>query len=83
MPPSTPATLKNQLVAALPDGPSLIITKSTTRAIVDEFEASQGSDQIMTTALALERICDDLSPSTPSKSDCLQFAPLYRTLRDI
>jgi hypothetical protein len=83
MPPATLATLKNHLAAAASDGPSLTMTKSIIRAIVDEFEASQGSDQAMTPSLALERIRDDLPPSTLFHSDCLQYPPLYRTLRDI
>jgi hypothetical protein len=69
MPPANLATLKNQLAAADSDGPSLSMTKSIIRAIVDEFEASQGSDQAMTPSLALERIRDDLPPSILLHSD--------------
>jgi hypothetical protein len=83
MPPANLATLKTQLAAADSDGPSLSMTKSIIRAIVDEFEASQGSDQAMNSSSALERIRDDLPPSTLFHSDCLQYPPLYRTLRDI
>jgi hypothetical protein len=83
MPPANLATLKNQLAAADSDGPSLSMTKFIIRAIVDEFEASQGSDQAMNPSSALERIRDDLPPSTLFHSDCLQYPPLYRTLRDI
>jgi hypothetical protein len=80
--PATLATLKNHLAAATSDGPSLTMTKSIIRAIVEKFETSQGSDQAMT-PLALERIRDDLSPSTLFHRECLQYPPLYRTLSDI
>jgi hypothetical protein len=83
MPPATLATLKNQLAAAAQDDPSLAIAKSIIHRIVDEFEASQGSDSAMSSSLALERIRDDLPPSTLFHVGCLQFPPLYRSLRDI
>jgi hypothetical protein len=75
--------MKNQLAAADSDGPSLSMTKYIIRAIVDEFEASQGSDRAMFLSSALERIRDDIPPSTLFHSNCLQYPPLYRTLRDI
>jgi hypothetical protein len=56
--------VENHLAAAGSDGPSLKMTKSIIRAIVDELESSKGSDQAMTQSLVLERIRDDLPPST-------------------
>jgi hypothetical protein len=48
---------------------------------VEEFETFQGSDQAMNPSLALERIRDDLHPITLFHRECLQYPPLYRTLR--
>jgi hypothetical protein len=82
MPPATLAALMNHLAAETSDGPSLTMTKSIIRAIVEEFETFQGSDQAMTPSLALERISDDILPFTLFYRECLQYPPLYRTLRD-
>jgi hypothetical protein len=71
------------VTAAATDGRSLKVTKSIIRAIVDDFEALQGSGQAMTPSLVLERIHDDLPLNPIFHSDCLQYHPLYRTLRDI
>jgi hypothetical protein len=83
MPPASISTLRNQLAPAAQDGPSLVMTKTIIVAVLDDFVASQGSDEAMTPPSTLERFRDDLPPSTLFHSDCLQFPPIYRTLRDV
>jgi Zinc knuckle len=82
MPPASLATLRNQLVAQSEDGATLSTTKAIIRCIMDEFEAAQNSEAAMTPSMSLDRIRDDLPPSTLFHADCLHYPPLYRSLRD-
>jgi hypothetical protein len=83
MAPPTLATLKNNLAPVATDAPVLAITRAIVRSIIEEFEVSQSTDDVMTTERALARFRDDLPPSTLYHTDCLHCPPLYRIIRDV